>query len=243
MVYKIADLYFDITSVYPQTAAYCRNYRCEDPPRIDTVIAMTEADILQEQETEGKGGEKPPLSAELEWLALYRKICAFVLAHDAFLMHCAVIEYEGRGYAFTAPSGTGKTTHIRLWRQVFGKDKVTVVNGDKPILRVIDGVVYAYGTPWCGKEGYNANTRVPLCGICFIERGAQNRVSRMSDVEAAPRLLGQVMVTDSTDLARQLELCDILLESVPFYRLVCNTEPEAAHVAYEAMRSERRTER
>lgn len=234
MIFKIADFYIEINTAYAETQRFCRSYLCNNPPRVDFSVETTEADIDAELALAADSVVSSRIEAER--LAVYRKICAVALAHDAFLMHCAVIEYEGRGYAFTAPSGTGKTTHIRLWRQVFGKDKVTVVNGDKPILRVIDGAVYAYGTPWCGKEGYNANTRVPLCGICFVERAAQNRICRISDVEAVPRLLGQVMVTDSADLAKQLELCDTLLAKIPMFRLECNMSAEAARVAYNGMR-------
>ena len=149
MVLNVADFYFEVGEVRSAYAkALCADYICEDPPRIDADVRLTQADLDAEAEAARRfftGGGRP---AHVAWTALYRKICGFVLAHDAFLMHCAVIGYEGRGYAFSAPSGTGKTTHIRLWKQVFGADRVTVVNGDTPILRLIDGVFYAYGTPW-----------------------------------------------------------------------------------------------
>ena len=157
------------------------------------------------------------------------------MAYDAFLMHCAVIGYEGRGYAFSAPSGTGKTTHIRLWQQVFGADKVQIVNGDKPILRRFGDTFYAYGTPWCGKEGYNTNTRVPLAGLCFVERWTENSIRRMTVEEAVPHLFTQIMVGDSPDLGRQMELADALLTDVPCYLLRCNMDPAAAVAARDGM--------
>ena len=234
MICKIADYCIDIHALYPSTERFCAAYVCADPAQVDFSVEMCEADIDREATYDPAGRNFP--RPHLELLALYRKICAELLRRDAFLMHCAVIEYEGRGYAFAAPSGTGKTTHIRLWQTLFGEDRVTIVNGDKPILRCMDGKMYAYGTPWCGKEGYQTNTRVPLHALCFLERAAHNRICRLSDTEAMPRLFAQLMIVDSTDLARQMELMDRLVTLVPMYKLDCNMDTEAAKVAYAGMR-------
>ena len=236
MVCKLADFYIEINALYASTERFCAAYVCPPPEKCDFSVTMTEADIDSEIAHDPSGGRYT--RAQYEPLALYRKICAALLARGAFLMHCAVIEYAGRGYAFTAPSGTGKTTHIRLWQAQFGADKVTIVNGDKPLLRVVGDTVYAYGTPWCGKEGYNVNTRVSLHALCFLERAAEHRICSISDAEAMPRLLSQVMVADSADIMRQMELLDALVTRVPLYRLCCNMEKEAAEVALAGMRGE-----
>lgn len=237
-IYRIADFCVQIDNLPAWVAARMKNYQANLPKcaAVDLHIDTDNISIAELEQNADKEGI--PSKNELLFLEIYRRICAYALAHDAFLMHCAVIEYEGRGYAFSAPSGTGKTTHIRLWQQVFGADKVTIVNGDKPILRVFDDAVYAYGTPWCGKEGYNTNTSVPLRGLCFIERGETNNIRPMSTEEAVPHLFRQIMVNDSSDLARQMELADLLLETVPCYLLTCNMEQEAARTAYNGMRQE-----
>ena len=234
MICKLADFFIEIHVQYPSTEHFCGAYVCADAEKVDFSVTVSAADIAAEMAADP--AEKKHTPEQYEPLALYRKICAELLGRGAFLMHCAVIGYEGCGYAFAAKSGTGKTTHIRLWQACFGREKVTIVNGDKPILRVIGDAVYAYGTPWCGKEGYNANTRVPLRGLCFLERDAENGISRISDAEAMPRILSQVMVTDSADLMRQMELLDALVTHVPLYKLGCNMDIEAARVAYEGMR-------
>lgn len=237
-VYKIADLYIKIDSLYNSVHWLCKDYWVTEWPRIDISVKTDEQDVKREMVE----GTYPALheegrKAKAESLAVYRKICEQTLAFDAFLMHGALIEYEGRGYLFTAKSGTGKTTHINLWKKVFGEDKVVVVNGDKPIIRFIDGKVYAYGTPWCGKENYNVNTRTELCAIAFVERAEENSVVTFSDVQALPRILSQIMVTDSYDLAKQLELLDGMLERVPTYLLKCNMDESAAKIAYEALKA------
>ncbi len=236
-IYRIADFCVRVENIPAPVAARMAAYRI-GPDAAAAIDLSIDGDTLSVAELEkNAAAEGITDKNELIFLEVYRRICAYALAHDAFLMHCAVIEYEGRGYAFSAPSGTGKTTHIRLWKQVFGADRVTVVNGDKPILRLIDGVFYAYGTPWCGKEGYNTNTRVPLAALCFVTRGAENRIRPMTAEEAIPHLFSQIMVVDSSDLARQMELADALLCSVPCYLLACNMSPAAAEVAYRGMRT------
>ena len=233
--YRIADFCVQLENAPAAIAARMADYRIE--PVAETAVDLyIDAAAVSTAELE-KNAAKEGISSKTEmlFLEIYRRICTYALAHNAFLMHCAVIEYEGRGYAFSAPSGTGKTTHIRLWQKAFGADRVTVVNGEKPILRLIDGVFYAYGTPWCGKEGYNKNTRVPLAGLCFVTRGAENRIRPMSADEAIPHLFSQIMVSDSPDLARQMELADALLGKVPCYLLACNMDPAAAEVALRGM--------
>ena len=218
MVYKIADFLFQIDSLPESVKKFCRGYEADNFAAVDAKIEVVKGDVEYEQRAAESFNMMDADYDDCFGLAFYRKICAEVLQRDAFMMHGAVIEYEGKGYLFTAKSGTGKTTHIRLWKKLFGEDKV-----------------YAYGTPWCGKEGYNTNTRVPLAGICFLERNEENSIKKISDTEALPRLLSQIMVHDSADLARQLELVDALFERVPTYLLKCSIDIEAARVAYLGM--------
>ena len=238
MVCKIAGYYIKLETRGGHIQRMCTDYIVENAPYIDFTVSVTKEDIVKEVYDAKQRGEFFTDSVSyIEALVVYRKIAAEMLSREAFLMHGALIEYEGRGYLFTAKSGTGKTTHIRLWQQLFGEDKVTIVNGDKPIIRFVDGKVYAYGTPWCGKEGYNVNTCVELCAIAFVERSGDNSIVKISDIEALPRILSQVMITDSANLAIQLELLDKIFEKVPFYLLKCNMELDAAKVAYEGMYS------
>ena len=151
-------------------------------------------------------------------------------------MHCAVIEYEGKGYAFAAKSGTGKSTHISLWKKRFGKD-VNIVNGDKPIMRFLeDGKLYAYGTPWCGKEGFQANTSAPLHAICFLERAPENTIRKIKADEAVMRIFHQILSPEDIETVDSLfPLLDRTLKEIPCYVLGCNISEEAAEVAYFGM--------
>ena len=157
------------------------------------------------------------------------------VSFQAYLLHCAVIEYNGEGYAFAAKSGTGKSTHIELWRKKFGEN-VHIVNGDKPIMRFVDNRLIAYGTPWCGKEGLNSNTSVPIKAICFIERAENNSIRRINTDEAISRIFHQVLaLQDIQTVDAMVPLLDKTLRKVPCYVLGCNISEQAAEVAYNGM--------
>ena len=150
-------------------------------------------------------------------------------------MHAAVISDGEHAFAFAAPSGTGKSTHIRLWHKAFG-DSIFVVNGDKPILRLIDGVWWAYGTPWCGKEGWNTNVGMPLSAICFLARGEENAISRIPIASTIPLLMKQILIPQEPEEAKaQMQLLNLLVTKIPLYTMCCTISEDAARMAREAM--------
>ncbi len=230
---KLAGLTVEVNHPGPHLRAIAAPYMIEPPARSDISVTLTMRDIEYERQRSLEENHSGPY---LKSVALLRILASQVPAYDAFLMHAAVVEAEGNGYAFLAPSGTGKSTHIRLWREHLPLP-VTVVNGDKPIVRRVDGRYFAYGTPWSGKEDWQTNTSVPLTGLCFLERGEQNTIQRLAPQEAVIRLLKQVYLPPvAAQTARVLEMADELLRQTPAYLLHCNMEPEAAAVAFDAMR-------
>ena len=233
---KIADLKIRIRNKYNYVFALCKNYLTEECDDVDLDISVSEEQISKEvAEAEISVSE-----AYAECVCVYRNICnELPLRFESYLLHCALIEYEGRGYAFAAKSGTGKSTHISLWKKVFG-DKVRIINGDKPILRYINGAFIAYGTPWCGKEGFEVNASVPLSAICFIERSKDNSISDLTTDEAVLRLFHQILQPKDTGTVDALfPLLDATLRTVPCYLLKCNMEDEAAVVAYNGMKDKK----
>lgn len=152
------------------------------------------------------------------------------------VLHGSAIAYQGRGVIFSAPSGTGKSTHTGLWKQCFGDD-VVYVNDDKPALRFEEDTVYMYGTPWSGKTDLNTNMRVPLHAVVFVERGETNAVRRLDFTESMLNLQSQV-VQPYHDAAIGTKLVDRMItvaQQVPIYVLTCNMDPEAARVARRAI--------
>ena len=153
------------------------------------------------------------------------------------MLHSSAVELDGRAYLFSGPSGMGKSTHTRLWQQVFG-DRAVVINDDKPALRRVDGRWYAYGTPWCGKDGINCNRKVPLAGICFLKQAPENRIRRLGSMEALSMFLPQTMrrFKNGSNTMLLLEHLDHLIREIPMFELENRPEPAAAQLSYETMR-------
>lgn len=226
---KISDLVIAIENRYSYLPFLCRQFIIPDCAA-DLTISVTDEEIERERSNSSNNS-----LAYCESLAVYRKISRQMLSYDAFLMHAAVIAVDGKAYAFAARSGTGKTTHIRLWQQRFG-DQVEVINGDKPIIRKIDGRFYACGTPWRGKEGMGSSLCCPLQAICFVERGEKNRIRRLTQHEVIGRIFKQLLMPqEESEIDPYMDLIDKMLQSVEYYLLQCTPENEAAKVAYEGM--------
>lgn len=227
---KIAGLVIQIKNQYSYIRNQCRRYVVHFR-KPDFIVEATMEELLEEQ-----GGSEQYSLDYCESLCIYRHIAQEMLRYDALLMHAAIIAVDGQAYAFAAQSGTGKTTHIRLWRKLLGR-KVKSVNGDKPILRFEGDTLYAYGTPWAGKENLEHKIRRPLKAICFLERGKENRIRKMSADEAIGCIFHQLLIPDNEeDAERFFALVDRMLSTVNFYVMQCNMELEAAQVAYEEMR-------
>ena len=139
---KVAGLRIGIRTRRTLTIELCADYLCDEPP--DFVVSATEAEIAREE----KNGF---CYAYAEQVCLHRAIAARVPDYGALVVHAAVIEHAGHAYAFAAPSGTGKTTHVQQYLARFG-DKIRVICGDKPIFRLENGAFFAYGTRWIGQE-------------------------------------------------------------------------------------------
>ncbi len=237
--YKIADKIVEVNSIYEEVHEYCSDYQTDLPA--DYSVNITQADIDFEREKSAHEDEVDGIpirhfsDSYLEELAVYRKIAEKMLDFDTVLFHGSVVAVDGVGYLFTAKSGTGKSTHTRLWREYFG-DWAVMVNDDKPLLHIADTVT-AYGTPYNGKHRLGTNTSIPLKAICILTRSADNHIEPISFEQAYNMLLQQVYrPADILKMAKTLELVDRLADSVKLYRLGCNMDISAAKVAFEGMK-------
>lgn len=243
---KVAGFVAGMEPIYDYIREYCQEYMTEEPENFHVIITRSDIDFERDKSAAEDRKEGIPVrhftDEYLETLAVYRKIAEQMLSYDTILFHGSVIAVDGEGYLFTAKSGTGKSTHTRLWRETFG-DRAVMVNDDKPLLRITKDGVIAYGTPWDGKHRLSSNTSVPLKGICILERAAKNHIIKL-DTKEQLRSVYPMMVqqthksTNPANARKTMELIDRLMEAVPIYRLSCNMEPEAAKVAYEGMQNE-----
>ncbi len=230
MKIRFAELNIELQNRYVHTERMCRDYAADfDVP--DITAAVTDEEIEREQ----KLAEQPVPRGYAEFICLYRKIAQQLPRFDAFVFHAAVVVCDGQAYAFAAPSGTGKSTHIALWQKHFG-DRAYILNGDKPVLRLTEQGFVACGTPWCGKERLGVNRTAPLKALCFLDRGRENVIAPLDGDEVIRRLFSQVLVpTDPAGADRFLALLDRFVREVPAYLLHCNMKEEAAAVAYAGM--------
>ena len=230
MLVQFAGMTVDIRARYPYMEQMCSGYLAPSDATPDFAVEVTDEEIAREADPTR---ELP--KGYLESLALYRKICHEALAYDTFLFHGSALAIDGRAYLFTAPSGTGKSTHTSLWRREWG-DAVTVVNDDKPLLRVTEERVFVCGTPWDGKHRLSTNCQVPLAAICLLKRGQTNSIRQITSVEAYPTLLSQTYrPRDGEDMAKTLALLDRAVRQVKLYEMHCNISAEAARVARAGM--------
>lgn len=181
--------------------------------------------------------ETPGLSLhEAEYIWSGYEFCRRLLAYDGLVLHASAISYKGKAYLFSAPSGTGKSTHTAIWEKVFGKE-AEIINDDKPALRLRNGKIYVCGTPWSGKTDKNKNISVPLGGICFISRSPYNHIEKADKKIALASLLGQTLRYPSSEyMTLLLDFLNENLTAIPVYKMGCNMEDEAAIIAYEFMK-------
>lgn len=234
---KLADIPIRIETLFDFILP-TEGYETEEEPAF--TVRIMEQDLLKERR---KGiaeaiyeGQPCPLysPAELESTAVYRKIAAKLPEYDAIVFHGSAAAVGEKAYLFTAKSGTGKTTHTNLWlKNIEGS---YIVNGDKPILRLMDGKPTVCGTPWMGKEGCGCNKNVPLAALCFLNRGTENRIEKTELSRVYPRLIGQTYRPETGAMvAKTVRILEKIGQSVPLYELFCNMEDEAARVSYKGM--------
>ena len=226
---KLAGLCVGIDNRFDYIEKFAEDYLTDAIP--DFTVSVTDDELAKEATMT----EVSFSDGYLESIVAYRKIAERLPEYDAVVFHGAILATGGRAYAFTARSGVGKTTHTRLWISTLGAD-VHYLNGDKPIIRMIDGVPYAFGTPWRGKEGYGVNESAPLSAIALLERGVTNSAVTVEPKDGAMRLMSQIYIPRTPRAAAlTMRVANSIANSVRFVELKCNMDPEAAIVASRAM--------
>lgn len=236
---EIAGLVVGVQPLFQSTRLYCNPYLTDKAPEF--FVNVTEEDLvfqqmLLEQEAAEEGLKirkfKGPF---LERATIQRRVAGRLLSQNTLMLHGSTVSVDGKAYLFTAPCRTGKSTHTRLWRELFG-ERAIMVNDDMPFLQITFDGVLAYGSPWNGKHGLSTNICVPLQGICFLHRGIENVIERITPERGITALRRQMHTpTDTSLLEKGRLLADRLAKIVPLWEMHCNIQPEAAKVSYEAM--------
>lgn len=229
--YSIAGLRVRAVCRGELTNSRLEAYRCGEFQQADIEINIPDFLILNEKK------KNPHFSYdECEYMLTATVFYDALIEHGGLLLHSAAISLDGGAYLFSAPSGVGKSTHIKLWQKVFGKERTFVINDDKPAIIERDGAFFACGTPWSGKYDISRNVSVPLRGIAFLERGEKNEVTRIAPAEALVQFMEQTLrPVDHEKTAKLLALVDRLFSQVPIFRAKVNMDSDAALASYNAM--------
>lgn len=157
-----------------------------------------------------------------------------LLKYNILTFHGVLMEYQGMGIIISAPSGTGKTTHARLWRDI---KNALIINGDRAVCRRENGRWIGYGLPWSGTSGEQINRSVPMKALVVLERGEENEAHHVSDMEAFGKAFPHLLYTkwDKSMADKALDGIDSFLKDIPVIRLSCRPDPEAVEVLDRAL--------
>lgn len=230
MKIKVADLVVEMDVKSEFLLSRLGSYYCSEEEKTDISIDVSEQFYLDRQ---AENPHMSPGECECLWSGgyFYEQLTRF----GGIMLHASCVEYGGRAYLFSARSGTGKSTHTHLWLKYLPGSRI--INDDKPAIRYIDGVYYAYGTPWSGKTDESVNIGVPIEGIAFLSRG-ENSIRRIPGIKALKLFMDQtVRPRDKALMGNTLEILNKVLTDVPIYELSCDMSEEAVRTSYNGMKN------
>ena len=204
-------------------------YRLEDADEISLINqALRQYKKTMPNPKEYEHADSAVFKPEFPLINATDQAMRFALLHyNGFMIHASAIAYQGSGILFSAPSGTGKTTHTKLWEQF--DPSAFILNDDSPIIRFMeDGKAYACGCPWAGASGEGKNVIVPLKAIVFLQQAPENEIVRLQTLPALQWLLGSVTKPVDRGLMDKLfTLIHLLLSETPCYILKCRPDLDA----------------
>lgn len=158
------------------------------------------------------------------------------MEHETLMVHASVISYDGGGYMFLGKSGTGKSTHSRMWLQNI--EGCTLLNDDNPVIRITEGKAYVYGTPWSGKTPCYKNLSVPLKAVVRLSQAPYNKVERLAPLKAYASLMPSCscMRWDRKSTDRLHATVEKVIMNTGCWHLECLPDADAAHVCCSAVK-------
>ncbi len=226
--YKICGIGVSCDFRYPMMISRAEKYAA------DVTEAELEVKHYPEQLDRLKKAEASLTYDDCETIDTARQFYLQLLRHGGFMLHSSAVVLNGEAYLFSAPSGTGKSTHTEQWLNLFG-ERAKILNDDKPAIMLREKIT-ACGTPWSGKSDLNLNLEVPLRGICVLERSAENFIEPMPADSVVFSLLDQTLRPESEEeMTLLLDMLDRTAREIPVWRMGCNISTEAAEMAHSAM--------
>ncbi|MCR5484373.1 MAG: hypothetical protein K6F09_02145 [Clostridiales bacterium] len=231
-LYRIADINVEYEPRFDMLRERSKKYLIGPSDKVNFKISIKNDDPSK------PGDNNSGLSdAECEYIAVGSSFYKGLISFNGLLLHASAVAYENEAYLFSAPCGTGKSTHTSIWQKHFGKDKAVIINDDKPAIRLVNGIPYVYGTPFSGQFDISENISVKLKAITFLHRSDINTIKPMDGSKAIYSFLNQTIKPSEPELKlKAYKTLDTILNSVPVFEMGCNMDEEAAEVAYKAMK-------
>lgn len=232
-LYDIAGLKVSIEHCHGRTLRQAEKYLApeQDGTQPDITIDISPERIAAVQ------AQHPEMNTDSwEYMLSGSDFYTNLLRFNGILLHASCVVVDGVAYAFSADSGTGKSTHTKLWLKRFG-ERAYILNDDKPAIRQIGSTVYACGTPWSGKHDVSVPAVVPLGAIVFLQRSDTNRIEKADNQRAVFNIFSQtVRQLGPLAMERLFDVLENLFDKVPLYELGCTVSDEAVTVAYEMIK-------
>lgn len=158
----------------------------------------------------------------------------FLLNFGGLILHSSVVNWQGNGILFSAPSGTGKSTQADLWEKYKGS---CTINGDRAGIRKANGVWNAYGLPFAGTSGIYRNELVPIKAIVLLKQAPVNSITPVTTMEAFRKLMPECSARrwNPDFMDRLIGILSALVQAVPVYLLECRPDEEAVQVLYDTI--------
>lgn len=232
--YKFASVPFGANFEFDYTLKKNKDYETSDAPLFTVSVNSDDIELERKLYLETGEVDNGKLEPLLEHTAIYRKFVEKAIDYGIVLFHGSAIEYKGRAYLFVAPSGTGKSTHTKLAKEVF-KNEVRYINDDKPLISVEKDGCYVYGSPYDGKHKLSNNIKVKLGAICLLSRGENNQIKRLDKKASALKFLSfSYRPKDENTSKLYFNHLEKILD-YPIYALRCNIKPDAPKLSLETM--------
>ncbi len=233
-VYDIAGLKVKIVDPKGRTKKQGIAYLSENQDEnqhIDITVDITQKRILDAVR------EHPEMNQnDWEYMLSGSDFYTELIKFNGILLHSSCVVVDDMAYAFSADSGVGKSTHTQLWLKHFGK-RAYMLNDDKPAIRIIDGEVYACGTPFSGKYDYSAPKIVKLAGICFLQRSEDNWIKPAETGKAVFNIFSQtIRKLNAQKMENLFDVLEQIFAMVPLFEMGCNISDEAVMTSYNAMK-------
>lgn len=153
-------------------------------------------------------------------------------SHQGVAIHSSAIVHKDRVVLFLGESGTGKSTHTRLWREnIIGAN---LLNDDSPIIRIVDGTIRVYGSPWSGKTPCYRNLSYPIAGLCRLSQAPYNKIRKLSTIASIGALLPSCPPVFAKDEKLQDSICSTIgyvIRHTGVYHLECLPNSDAAFLS------------